>query len=58
MQKVADILMFEVFLIYGRPDKLVFDTQISTQEVNAILESLKITSGVSWPFSHLSLIHI
>ena len=36
-------------LIYGRPDKLIFDSQMDSNHVNQILQALKITTGVLAP---------
>ena len=36
----------------GCPRKLVFDTAFDCTSINAILSTLNILSGTSWPYSH------
>ena len=49
---IAETFYYQYVLVYGRPDKLIFDSQMDSAQVNQILQALKITSGVSWPHSH------
>ena len=52
MEPIANWLYMEILMHTGCPRKLVFDTAFDCTSINAILSTLNILSGTSWPYSH------